>query len=148
MFELVSSDETSTIETTSPDTTLILNTSKCIVCDKILGYQGKFSSDIKYHYFCLEAKPCVFCGLSGIKVFCQYKGCLNAFHKFCLSRYCPKQNIDSLNCGLHSEKKADKLLYSFRKIANTIQQEEFKLNEYKYLKGEIKSSFFSHGQIF
>jgi PHD-zinc-finger like domain/PHD-finger len=147
----VSSDETSTIETVSTDTTLIINASKCLLCYKILGYQGKFSSDIKYHYSCLEQKNCIFCGFSGMSILCKQKGCTNAFHLFCLMRHSPKLLKNEANCGLHLQKKNEKIqdyLLTFRKIANTIQQDEEKLLEYKNFKGDIKSNFFSHGQIF
>ena len=147
----VSSDGASTIEALITDTTLIINSAKCLFCGKILGYQGRFASDIKYHYSCLEKQKCIFCGRSGMIALCLNKACTNCFHLFCLQKYSLKSNLTELKCGLHTDKKKEKsqnCLNSFRKIANTIQGEELKLNEYRYLKGEIKSTYFSHGDIF
>lgn len=149
--EHISSDEASTIEPIPTDTTLIINAAKCLFCDKILGYQGKFSPDIRYHYTCLESKKCIFCGKSGLNTLCSYKPCTSSFHLFCLQKFGSKNSFDEGRCGLHAEKKKEKpynWLNSFRKIANSIQNDEFRLNEYKFLKGEIKSAGFSHGEIF
>ena len=150
IIEHISSDEIS-IETVSTDTTLIINASKCIFCLKILGYQGRFASNVKYHYSCLEDQPCIFCGCCGLNTLCSSSDCINVFHIFCLQRFCATSCTEDLKCCLHYEKKREKLhkwTLSFRKIANSIQTDDFRLEEYKFLKGDIKANLLSHGQIF
>lgn len=151
MAEHISSDETSTNETVFTDTTLVINAGKCLFCDRILGYQGKFASDNKYHYSCLERKNCIFCGCSGMNVLCKRQGCMNVFHTFCLQRYCKKSNLEELECGNHQDKKKEKTpeySFLFKKIANNIQTDFFSLTQYIEQKIEIKPHIFSHGQIF
>lgn len=151
MVEHISSDDTSTIESAFTDTTLIINASKCLFCDKILGYQGKFASDMKYHYSCLEQKMCVFCGCSGLNTLCKQQGCTNVFHIFCLQRYCKKTSIEEFTCGMHFDKRKEKGLdfnFLFKKIANHIQMDNYTLDQYKVLKTEVKPHYLSHGQIF
>ena len=147
----ISSDETSANETFSTNTILIINASKCIFCDKLLGYQGKFASDIKYHNSCLEDQKCIYCGHQGLNVLCKEKSCLNSFHLYCQQRSRKTCKNAVINCGFHSnnsKQKQENHLISFRKIASCIQDESSKLDKYKYIKGEIKASYFSHGQIF
>ena len=161
MSDLISSDNTSTYESLITDTTLIINASKCLLCDKILGYQGKFSSNIKYHYSCLEEKRCIYCGSNGLNFLCQELQCLNVFHLFCHQRYSKKLNLEELKCPTHTTVKKDKregkevqkekisnFLEVFRKIANAIQGDEEKLKDYIEQRGDIKASNGSHGQIF
>lgn len=149
MSEAIYSDNTSTYESLYTDTTLIINTSKCVICDKLLGYQGRFSLSLKYHSACLEDKQCLFCGSSGINTLCTEKSCQNVFHIFCLQRNTKKFSLNEIKCPYHTEcKKSTFSHLSFKKIANSIQNEEQKLNAYKENFGEIKAAHLSHGQIF
>ena len=161
MSDLISSDSTNTYDTLFTDTTLIINASKCIFCDKILGYQGKFSSNAKYHSSCLEERRCFYCGTNGLNFLCQELQCQNVFHLFCHQRYSKKLNSEELKCPAHNMVKKDKrdgkeglkeksgnFSETFRKIANEIQGDEDKLEDYKEQRGDIKASNGSHGQIF
>jgi hypothetical protein len=109
------------------------------------------STKLRYHYACLEQSSCCFCGASGLISMCASKDCRRIFHVFCLQRRSKKAKVKELNCGLHPEKKKKEGItyaYLFKKIANTIQLEAEKMQEYKEFRTEIKALYFSHGQIF
>lgn len=151
MSDAICSENTSTHESLYTETTLIINASKCLICNKLLGYQGKYGLNSRYHYACLEEKQCIFCGCAGLNTPCSENSCQNVFHLFCNQRNTKKISMNDLKCPVHTECKKEKAASSyltFKKIANNIQSNEQKLNDYKAHYEEIKAAYFSHGQIF